>query len=165
MAQVLNKDMTRPFKEQPDNFRWNFFFFEFEVVEPVEPEQQTGRKFKVGDRVRRTEESGLWHEGDTGTIVVVDNSGIPYKVKIDRSGRECWSCEKYLEKIEEPEYFSGKAVCVKSNSDFTVGKVYEFVNGQTTDNGGDKRPNGYRLKTPEEYGEHTDLYEFIPFVE
>lgn len=41
----------------------------------------------------------------------------------------------------EPEYFSGKVVCVEScNGDFTVGKVYEFVNGKVTDNDGIARP-------------------------
>lgn len=45
------------------------------------------------------------------------------------------------EKEPEPEYFSGKVVCVEScNGDFTVGKVYEFVNGKVTDNDGIARP-------------------------
>lgn len=34
---------------------------------------------------------------------------------------------------EEPKYFNGKAVCVKPYHRFTVGKIYEFYNGQCFD--------------------------------
>lgn len=37
------------------------------------------------------------------------------------------------EEKEEPKYFSGKAVCVKPYHRFTVGKIYEFDNGQCFD--------------------------------
>ena len=41
----------------------------------------------------------------------------------------------------EPEYFSGKVVCVSSgDSCFTVGKMYEFINGEIKDDDGDERP-------------------------
>ena len=44
-------------------------------------------------------------------------------------------------KEPEPEYFSGKVVCVSSGDEcFTVGKMYEFVNGKVKDNDGDFRP-------------------------
>ncbi|MGL5995972.1 MAG: hypothetical protein ACRC1I_05530, partial [Pseudomonas proteolytica] len=45
------------------------------------------------------------------------------------------------EKEPEPEYFSGKVVCVSSGDEyFTVGKMYEFVNGEIKDDDGDERP-------------------------
>ena len=37
------------------------------------------------------------------------------------------------EEKEEPKYFNGKAVCVNEYFGFTVGKIYEFVNGQCLD--------------------------------
>ena len=41
----------------------------------------------------------------------------------------------------EPKYFSGKVVCVSSGDNcFSVGKMYEFVNGEIKDDDGDERP-------------------------
>ena len=41
----------------------------------------------------------------------------------------------------EPEYFSGKVVCVSSGDEcFIVGKMYEFINGEVKDDEGDSRP-------------------------
>ena len=41
----------------------------------------------------------------------------------------------------EPEYFSGKVICVSSGDEcFTVGKMYEFINGEVKDDEGDARP-------------------------
>lgn len=172
LAQVLNKDITRPLKEKPDNFKWNYFFFEFEVVEPVEPEQQTEHKFKVGDRVRRTEESlPYWRKGDTGTIVGVDDSQVPYYIKKDRDGETAWSREDYLEKIEEPKYYNGKVVCISNEnkpfaavSGFTVGKVYTITDGIITNDTGWTNKIAGPLKTLEEVCACLGN-KFIPFVE
>lgn len=41
---------------------------------------------------------------------------------------------------EEPKYFNGKAVCVNEYLGFTVGKIYEFVNGQCLDDQKTLRP-------------------------
>ena len=47
-------------------------------------------------------------------------------------------------KVPEPEYFSGKVICVSSGDEcFTVGKMYEFVNGKIKDDDGDERPVCY----------------------
>jgi hypothetical protein len=68
------------------------------------------------------------------------------------------------EEYKEPQYYNGKAVCVKcEGSGFTVGKVYEFIDGQTEDNDGIKRPIGRQIKKLEEY--NGTLFGFIPFVE
>jgi len=54
----------------------------------------------------------------------------------------------------EPEYFSGKVVCVSSGDEcFAVGKMYEFVNGEIKDDDGDERPvcTDERFKSVEEW--------------
>lgn len=63
----------------------------------------------------------------------------------------------------KPKYYNGKVVCVKSDGDFTVGKVYEFVDGQVKDDDGSNRPIGNKVKKLEDY--NGLLYGFIPFVE
>lgn len=46
-----------------------------------------------------------------------------------------------LEEKIKPKYYNGKVVCIKSgHSWFTVGKVYEVVNGVITADDGDKYP-------------------------
>lgn len=66
---------------------------------------------------------------------------------------------------EKPEYYNGKVVCIRNNTnenDFTVGKLYEFIDGQTIDNEGDKRPYDEKITSLDYY---SAMYEFIPFVE
>jgi len=47
-------------------------------------------------------------------------------------------------KPEEPEYFTGKVVCIKSgNSDISRGRIYEFNNGFAPDNHGSLFPYSY----------------------
>jgi hypothetical protein len=56
----------------------------------------------------------------------------------------------------KPEYWNGKVVCVEScDGDFTVGKIYEFVNGKVTDNDGIARLMGDKklFKSVEEWNE------------
>lgn len=64
------------------------------------------------------------------------------------------------EEKEEPKYFSGKVVCVKPYTGFTVGRIYEFIEGQCLDDQKTLRPACYKCK---------DLLffdgEFIPLVE
>ena len=64
------------------------------------------------------------------------------------------------EEKEEPKYFSGKVVCVKPSTGFTVGRIYEFIEGQCLDDQKTLRPACYKCK---------DLLffdgEFIPLVE
>ncbi len=67
---------------------------------------------------------------------------------------------------KKEKYYNGKVVCICARGDgggFTVGKVYEFVDGQTKDDGGDARPTYGHIKSIEEY--NGSLLEFIPFVE
>ena len=50
----------------------------------------------------------------------------------------------YAEK--EPKYFNGKVVCVYEELGFTVGKIYEFVNGQCLDDQKTLRPACVKCK-------------------
>ena len=67
---------------------------------------------------------------------------------------------------EKPKYYNGKAVCINAHggSDFTVGKTYEFKNGQTLDNSGDVHPNGYSIHNLGEWCRKAE-YIFIPSIE
>ena len=70
------------------------------------------------------------------------------------------------EKEPEPVYYSGKVVCVKTDGDgtFTVGKVYEFVDGQATDNEGTVRPSCVNIKSLDDDYMKCWYYRFIPFL-
>lgn len=50
------------------------------------------------------------------------------------------------EEKEEPKYFNGKAVCVNEYIGFTVGKIYEFANGQCLDDRKMLRPTCDKCK-------------------
>ena len=67
---------------------------------------------------------------------------------------------KKYEKKEEPKYFSGKAVCVDKYIGFTVGKIYEFVDGQCLDDQKTLRPTSSKCK-----GLQLFNGTFIPLVE
>lgn len=72
-----------------------------------------------------------------------------------------------FEPYKEPEYFTGKVVCVKAgeNTIWTAGKVYEFVDGQT-DFEGFKFPPTKMYRTLDELNEDLLVFaKFIPFVE
>lgn len=64
------------------------------------------------------------------------------------------------EKKEEPKYFSGKVVCVDEYLGFTVGKIYEFVNGQCFDDQKMLRPSCRKCEDLEFFEDA-----FIPLVE
>lgn len=82
----------------------------------------------------------------------------------------CYLREEYevIEPIdapeEKPKYYNGKIVCTKCrNKDYTVGKVYEVVNGKIKDDEGNIRPANKSLKTPYDYNGY--VFEFVPLVE
>ncbi len=60
---------------------------------------------------------------------------------------------------EEPKYFSGKAVCIKPFYGFTIGKIYEFTDGQCVDDCGRVRPRSEKLK------DFSYFSEFLPVAE
>lgn len=63
-------------------------------------------------------------------------------------------------KKEEPKYFNGKAVCVNADIGFTVGKIYEFVDGQCFDDQKTLRPTSSKCEDLAFFGGV-----FIPLVE
>lgn len=64
---------------------------------------------------------------------------------------------------EKEEYYNGKVVCVESDRlYFTVGKIYEFIDGTVVDDDGDVRFKTHRIKHPCEI---CCFLKFIPLVE
>ena len=61
---------------------------------------------------------------------------------------------------EEPKYFNGKVVCVDKYIGFTVGKIYEFVDGQCLDDQKTLRPTFSKSKDLQLFNGT-----FIPLVE
>lgn len=64
------------------------------------------------------------------------------------------------EEKEEPKFFNGKVVCVSEYIGFTVGKIYEFVDGQCLDDQKTLRPTGSKCEDLQLFGDV-----FIPLVE
>ena len=64
------------------------------------------------------------------------------------------------EEKEEPKYFNGKAVCMDKYIGFTVGKIYEFANGQCLDDQKTLRPTCVKCKDLSWFNG-----KFIPLVE
>ena len=60
-----------------------------------------------------------------------------------------------VETEPKPKYYNGKVVCVDNSWNtlsYTVGKIYEFVDGFAIDDDGDRRPmNGVPVKSLNEY--------------
>ena len=94
--------------------------------------------FKVGDRVWDVNEESY------ATIIRVDEKDdvVPYKVKY-ADGNTNWQCKQNIvpcgpdAEPPKPKYYTGKMVCIKSGYPWwTVGKVYDIMDGTiTADNG------------------------------
>lgn len=132
--------------------------------EKKEKPSTASSKYKAGGKVRVIANS-CCHYCRLGDVVTLTEN-----FKVDERG-VCWNVKENVgyirecdfEPYKEPKYYNGKVVCVKSDRDFTVGKVYEFIDGQVKDNDETMRPVGAKIKKLEDYNGH--LYEFIPFVE
>ena len=71
------------------------------------------------------------------------------------------------EKKPEPVYYSGKVVCTVTDGDgtFTVGKVYEFVDGKVIDNNGNRRPStSTQIKDLKQWNITYIPNKFIPYL-
>ena len=76
-----------------------------------------------------------------GKYVDTSNGNRFYDQKLEYLVLDGYHAEAEAEPELEPEYFSGKVVCVSSGDDyFAVGKMYEFINGEIKDDDGDERP-------------------------
>ena len=67
--------------------------------------------------------------------------------------------EKPLKKQEQ--YYTGKVVCVRGNTGYTVGRIYEIKDGELKDDDGHIRPQGWHIKKLEDY----KAVDFIELVE
>lgn len=135
--------------------------FESKPAEDVKPP-----KFEVGERYAYNDAI------KSGIIEITEKNEGFYTYKVIKGlHNDSFFCfhenstfVRCLKHIEKPKCYNGKAVCIRNDNginDFTVGKVYEFIDGQTRDNDGDIRPA--EKITSLDYFKIT--YEFIPFVE
>lgn len=136
--------------------------------------------FKVGDRVWDVNEQSY------ATIIRVDekDDAVPYKVKY-ADGNTHWRCKQDVVPCDpdaeppKPKHYTGKVVCVKGGYPWwTVGKVYDIVDGTITADDGvkyrgyisaeDARHAGISFDGapfPGSDAGHNPDNEFIPFVE
>ena len=131
--------------------------FECEWEEPI-----SVNGFKVGDRVN--------YDGHNATVIAIsfrDSIGIEFdepgyglhgcevRKKAGKAGKPdmcLWVCSdsKRLKHGEVPTYYNGKVVCVDNEGNptiYTPGKIYQFVDGQITDDEGDKLPSISRVRS------------------
>ena len=157
-------------------------------VDPTVEWRVVDRMPRVGDYIRlRT--SGGYDFSKPGDILKVDRTGISGLVFVygknhprptdDPNFEWTYTKNEYevVEKVtavepkpEPPKYYNGKVVCVKSDDFFfTVGKIYEIVDGKFLDNRNTVRP-----MTKDRVSKVEDLstgyfknwaYNFIPLVE
>ena len=150
-------------------------------TEPAETKPKNhALMFKVGDRVWDVNEKSY------ATIIRVDeeDDAVPYKVKY-ADGNTHWRYKQNVVPCDpdaeppKPKYYTGKMVCIKSVYPWwTVGKVYDIVDGTITADHGVKY-SGYisaedarhagnsfdEAPFPGSDAGHNPDNEFIPFVE
>ena len=156
-------------------------------IEPktcVEGEEKPTTKYKSGDKVRIIRNT-CHHFADIGEIITLTNDNVnqsyypsdSHKWNYEEHGG--YICEADIEPYVEPKYYNGKVVCIKSGYGWwTVGKVYNVVDGIITCDGGYTYPN--RNQEPyrdaedvrhagcddwDDDGRHNRRNEFVPFVE
>lgn len=126
-------------------------------------------KYKAGDKVKIVNNT-CFHGIKIGEVVTLDRV-------FAQSNNTAWFTKEYktrwyiresdFEPYVPPKYYNGKAVCVETDGDFTKGKIYEFVDGQTRSDRGTARPCGYRVeKSFDEWEQRSGgRYKFLPIVE
>lgn len=136
--------------------------------------------FKVGDRVWDVNEESY------ATIICVDekDDAVPYKVKY-ADGNTHWRCKHHVvpcgpdAEPPKPKCYTGKMVCIKSGYPWwTVGKVYDIMDGTITSDDGAKYSGYISAEDARHAGRtiggapfpgsdagHNPENEFIPFVE
>lgn len=160
-----------------------------EKVAPADEWVVVKRKPRVGDYIR-LKTDGMYRWNKPGDILRVDEIGVGTGtlVKVygknhvrptdDRDFLWSYSHEEYeivekATKDETPKYYNGKVVCVSNkgafDSGFTVGKIYEVVDGKFIDNNHESRPLTEDRITDlgdlnNEYFKHWG-FQFIPLVE
>ncbi len=173
IVSIYNKNMPRPDKSAGDTFRWNYYFSEIEVVEPANSAvEEKPFKFEVGKQYIGSNSSGgelvikITRRHNFGYTTLYDYEVVTGVDCGRRNFEENSIFGRKLKPYEPPKYYNGKVVCIESDIDLTVGKVYEFVDGKLIDDSGAERPCPYDPKTRVK-----NLYDgwasgkFIPFVE
>lgn len=172
--------LTDIFRIDDDEIKWNYQEWSGYITEAdIEPyvESEVKSKYKHGDKVVVTANT-CHHVANVGRVITLTDNNVRgwgadhwhYK---ENSG---YILERDFEPYTEspkPKYYNGKVVCVESNDCwFTVGKVYEFVDGIVKDNDNDERPTKAtrRVNKPvvdiadDEWLKYKGI-KFIPFVE
>ncbi len=179
LATVYEKNHPNKPKNN-SNFPWNYDSYEYEVVEKVTKETKPVEVdgFKVGDRVNC--------DGRNGTIIAIsahDNLGVEFDepvpcghncggvmLKAGKSGKiNCcrWLKSSKLTHGEAPTYYNGKVVCVDNKYNtavYTIGKIYQFVDGFLICDGGYKINSETPCTSFEDWSKWTSS-EFIEVVE
>ena len=140
-----------------------------------EPVREVSRYAEVGEYIKITNPIGTMGEYEKGDIFRVkkafpatecvvqhvtcceNNEIIRYDeyVVLENYQPE----EKSLKKQEQ--YYTGKVVCVRGNTGYTVGRIYEIKDGTLKDDDGYIRPQGWHIKKLEDY----TAVDFIELVE
>ena len=152
--------------------------------------KEYGHRFEKGDKVRiarsgedLTDCAGGWNssmKSYIGDVVTVEyiydyDSGITGCVVEENA--YVWD-NRLLEpaveeEVAEPEYFTGKVVCITDNyrADITKGKIYNFVDGKALDDEGDSFPCDDPVHNIDELNEYYEGWgtenppQFIEIVE
>lgn len=154
--------------------------------------KEYAHKFEKGDKVRimrsgevLTNCAGGWYshmEKYIGDVVTIgersynyDNGIVGYIVEENGciwDGRLLELVEE-KEKVAEPEYFTGKVVCINDNyrGGITKGKIYNFVDGKALDDDKDKFPCDDPIHSVDELNDYykdccgEDSPQFVEIVE
>ena len=136
--------------------------FEERETEAVKPRIEVGKYYKCVDPILPCK----------GIIKVTAKDGTEYSyVAVDGMEGDTAKHRFYADSLFEsfltpvdykPKYYNGKVVCThKGADDYTVGKIYEFVNGTVVDDEGDVR---YKF-CPVSNISKLERVRFIPLVE
>lgn len=139
--------------------------FEERETEAAKSRIEVGKYYRCVDEIRPF----------AGIIKIIGKEGREYFYDVvdgmkDDTVRRCFYegslFESFLTPIDykpEPRYYSGKVVCTYRGTDdsYTVGKIYEFVNGTVVDDDGEVR---YKFNPVYNISE-LQLVRFIPLVE
>ena len=121
-----------------------------------EPVREAKRYAEVGEYIKITDPiatQGKYGKGDIlrvkeafpptkGTIHYVKCYGANIVIRYD----EYVVLENYKPEEKTQEYYTGKVVCVRGNTGYTVGRIYEIKDGELKDDDGYIRPQGWHIK-------------------
>ena len=156
-VQVADRDCPHRTGEYDPDYLWNYSEYTYEVVERI---------YKPGDKVKITGNS-CNHFMKVGDVITLRDNDVKWTKNAWHYKENCGyivekDFEPYTESTEsteppKPKYYNGKVVCIESNDSwFTVGKIYEFIDGVVKDNDGDERPT----KLTRAAGKYTPIEDF-----